>query len=247
MPNEDFLDQLPAQSSPRASEDDEMDQVVKATANPGSRPLVRKLVRRLRPVAPAIPRAVLPAETETSPTITSPEPEAETEPELATLPTPVSQAPTKPVPPPAPTRTVPRPAPVIPATLEMLTAEPAVGSAQIGNRRWDEFLTSLGQATLIAVWELNVTSLADFTTYSLEDLIKPRGRLTRPQAIEVRDKLAACGVQLSATSRGNFQRGSVRQATGIRSLRGDNGPPPPADASSQQRRQHRLSNNRLTM
>lgn len=117
------------------------------------------------------------------------------------------------------------------------------------NQRWDEFLLSLNQATLIAVYELGVQSLTEFSDYAKSDLVRPRGRLTEPQADEIESKLRIMGITLAQVSRaGSLRTGGGGQRR-IRHLRGPikNQPALPADATAAQRRQHRLNNNRLTM
>lgn len=267
MPNsDDFLDQLPTKpSAPATKGDDDMDQVVQAAAPTGKK-LVKRLVRRVQPAAPGAATApARPSATPARPVLPSLPPAAEaTEEELPAseeeLPVEEAEASNEPqpdneagdelqtLPMPTTSRVVPRPAAKAPSTAVLPVAVSA-GPVQNVNQRWDEFLLQLEQATLLAVWELGIQSLTEFSTYSLDDLMKPRGRLTKAQAVEVRDKLASFGVLLSTSSRGGELRQGGNGQTRIRGLRAParDLPQLPADATTQQRRQHRILRNRLTM
>lgn len=256
MPEEDFLDELPTTVPAAKDKDADMEQAVQAATTPGKKRIVKKLVRKIRPAdapaAPSLPSLpAVPAESAQCPEEEMLETETD-EDELPVDESPVEE-PREPdtlqtLPSPTASRAVPRPAVKTPASATLPVAVSDNPPTNV-NQRWDEFLLTLEQATLIAVWELGIQSMTDFSTYSFEDLMKPRGRLTKPQATEVRDKLASFGVQLSQSSRaGSLRQGGGGQAR-IRGLRAParNASNLPADASAQQRRQHRMMRNRLTM
>lgn len=136
-----------------------------------------------------------------------------------------------------------RPPPGRAAAVVANPSEPAGPSDAEINMRWDEFLLSLNHATLIAVWELRITSLTAFRKYSKQDLVRPRGRLTEAQANEVESKLKILGVTLAVKSIGTLRRNTAH----LTGFRPPTAAPLPSNATSQQKRMHRMANNRLTM
>jgi hypothetical protein len=266
MPDEDFLDELPVgKNTTQPAKVGDMADALTAAARPA-----KKVINRVvRPVAS-------PPAGEEAATASPPRPV--TKPATRPVVRPVTKSVTKPAPvtppkisgsdilpppgdqaaetndaaellqslPTSQSRLVPRPEVVDGKPMDFV--EEVAATDRDINRRWDEFLVSLEQGTLIALYELGVESLTQFRDFSYDDLKKPRGRLTDAQAREVRDKLVGFGVQLSRTNRVS----SLRQGGGQTRIRGLRAParglpPPPADATPSQRRQHRMARNRLTM
>lgn len=91
------------------------------------------------------------------------------------------------------------------------------------NRRWDEFLLALSDATRTAVWELGADSINWFRTRARGDLLPPRGKLTAGMVSEIETWLNQRGVFLaeksliggSAMARAG-SRGSTLKRGGIR-------------------------------
>lgn len=270
MSSEDFLDELPvgknaAQPARQPAQADDMADALSAAARPAKK-IVKKVVRRVtsppasedaapasppKPVTKPVSRPVTKSVTKPAPVTPTPiqyetlgddtlPPPGQQDEVNSEVPELLQSLPT------AQSRLVPRPEVVEGKPVDFV--EEVTASDREINQRWDEFLVSLEQGTLIALYELGVESLTQFREFSYDDLKKPRGRLTDAQAREVRDKLVGFGVQLSRTSR----MASLRQGGGHTRIRGLRAParglpPPPADATPLQRRQHRMARNRLTM
>lgn len=117
------------------------------------------------------------------------------------------------------------------------------------NKLWDKFLRSLTQATLVAVYEMGISSILDFEKYSLGQLSKPRGHLTVAQAKEVETWLNKHNVKLNQSSV-DSPLANIRGA-GARVTRGLRIPikniTVPDDASARDKRRARFTNTRATM
>lgn len=156
---------------------------------------------------------------------------------------------------PAPVEKKDTPAPVTLDTLPVPQGgtAPATSSGRVAedpnvDRKWDEFLLSLNQATLTAVWELGISSITEFKKFSRGDLLRPRGRLTEGQVNEVEGWLNRHGVYFGVGSSRSLHRGRGRQVGqgGLR-VPAHRQEPLPTNATVSQKRNHRLQRNRLTM